>query len=197
MLSFHNHLSNDLSQSATGASMKMVSKSRVLLGLVVFCILLLPFLYVGYISITEGSSDRVIYQTPPGGITVDCGQWLYGEVVIPQPPPGFNKMYSYELEIHEWNVLKDEMLFSRAFQPITLEEFLEMNNTQRFEAGFAGGQGIELSRSFYRTGRRGLSGWWGTHVWAARFVDRDYNVVSGSFRISLTIKIVIVEVVEE
>jgi hypothetical protein len=176
--------------------MKMVRKSRVLLGLVVFCILLLPPLYVGYISITEDSSDRVIYQTPLGGITVDCGQWLYGEVVIPQPPPGYNKMYSYELEIHEWNVLKDEMMFSRAFQPINLEEFLGMNDTQRVEAGFAGGQGIERSRSFYSAGRRGL-GWWGKQVWAARIVDRDHNVVSGSFKISLTLKIVIVEVVEE
>lgn len=174
-----------------------MSKSRVLLGLLVFGILLLPFLYVGYVSIPEDSSERIIYQTPPNGLLVDCGQWLYGEVVISSPLPGFKKMYSYELEIHEWNVLKDEMLFSRAFQPITLEEFLGMNDTERFEAGFAGGQGIERTRSFYDVGRRGLSGMWGTHVWAARFVDREHNVIPGSFKISLTIKIVTVEVVEE
>jgi hypothetical protein len=173
--------------------MKMVSRSRVILGLLVISILFLPFLYVDYISVPDNSTDRTIYQPPPGGISVECGEWLYGEVVIPQPPPGFNKMYEYELEIHEWNVLMDEMMFSRSFQPITLEEFLEMNDTERFKVGFGGGQGIERSRSFYSVGKRGLSGWWGTHVWAARFVDREYNVVPGSFKFSLTLKIVTVE----
>ena len=176
--------------------MKMVNRSRVILGLLVVGILLLPILYVGYISDTEDSPDRIIYQTPPNGITVECGQWLYGEAIIPQPPSGYNWMYTCDLKIHEWDVLLDEMLFSRNIRPVTLEEFLGMNDTERFEAGFGGGQGIERTRSSYIGGRHGLSNEWGTQLWAARFVDRAYNVVPGSFRISLTIRIVIVEVVE-
>ncbi|MHA2141218.1 MAG: hypothetical protein ACXADF_08015 [Candidatus Thorarchaeota archaeon] len=175
----------------------MVSRSRVFAGFLILCILFIPILYFRYLDVSETSEERTIYQTPPNGIIVECGQWLYGEAIIPQPPSGFNWMYICDLEIHEWNVLLDEMLFSRNILPVTLEEFLEMNDTERFEAGFGGGQGLERTRSSYTGGKHGLSNEWGTQVWAARFVDRDYNVVSGSFRISLTIKIVTVEVVEE
>lgn len=169
----------------------MVSRSRVILGLLVIFILFLPFLYVGYVSNTENSSERIIYQTPVGGITVECGKWIYQEEVVPRPPSGFNTMYSYELEIHEWNVPLDEMLFSHSMRPYTIGEFLEMNDTQRLEAGFGGvGTGIEETRSSYGGAKFGISGVWGTHVWAARFVDRTLNVTSGSFRISLTVTIV-------
>ena len=63
--------------------MKMVSRSRVISGLAVICILLLPFLYVGYVSNIENSSERIIYQTPVGGMTIECGQWIYKEEVVP------------------------------------------------------------------------------------------------------------------
>jgi hypothetical protein len=172
----------------------MVSRPRIILGLLVVCILSLPFFYVGYVSNTENSSERIIYQTPVGGMALECGQWLYHEEVLPRPPMGFDTMYSYELEIHEWNVPLDEMIFSHSMRHYTLDEFLGMNDTQKLAAGFGGsGTGIEETRSVYGDGRWGISGEWGTHVWAARFVDREFNVISGSFRISLTVTIVTFE----
>jgi len=165
-----------------------VGQRRKVLGAVLVClILLVPLASYSYIASQYQESEAVIYETPATGVVLTLGEWLYGTFDVSEPPYGVSRMISYQLNVLGWGSAPDEMWFVHSCCPYTLDEFKMMNDTEREDAGYAGGSLMTRDRTEYNEGWWGLSGIWGTQVWAIRFLDSNWNVTAGSLQITLRV----------
>jgi len=176
-------------RSIESEAVALRKRSRYATLFLVALVIILPVVGTSYVAYKQTSSYDIIYETPPGGITLELGEWIYAEFYAEQPPPGVDRMYNEEIHIHNWNYDDDFLWLSSSIRHITLEEFLAMNDTERWEAGFAGGHGLFRDQPDHAGGWHGLSGEWGVQVWAMRLLDENWNVTSGSLAFSLTVRI--------
>jgi hypothetical protein len=162
-------------------------RRRLLAAILVVLILLVPVAGFTYITSQQDQSEVVIYETQSTGIMLSLGEWLYGTFEVSQPPPGVSRMISYQLNILDWGSSQDEMWYVHSCRPVTLDDFELMNDTEREDAGYAGGSLVTRDRTEYGSAWYGLSGIWGTQVWAIRFLDSNWNVTAGSLAITLRV----------
>lgn len=162
-------------------------RRRIFAAVLVTLVLLVPVASYGYIAFQYQESEAVIYETPGTGVVLSLGEWLYGTFEASEPPAGVSRMISYQLNILDWGSAPEEMWFVHSCCPYTLDEFEMMNDTEREEAGYAGGSLMTRDRTEYDEGWWGLSGIWGTQVWAIRFLDSNWNVTAGALQITLRV----------
>ncbi|MFW9887608.1 MAG: hypothetical protein ACFFER_05460 [Candidatus Thorarchaeota archaeon] len=173
--------------ASKGLLSDVVQRRRVFAAVLVPMILLVPIAGFNYVASYRQHSEVVVYETPGTGVVLSIGEWLYGAFEASEPPAGVNRMISYQLKIVDWGSAPDEIWFVHSCRPYTLNEFEMMNDTEREDAGYAGGSLMTSDRTEYDGAWWGLSGIWGTQVWAIRFLDSSWNVTAGSLVITLRV----------
>jgi hypothetical protein len=157
-------------------------------ALVLILFISLPIASFSYTVYRRQSSEVVVYKSPSGGITLSIEQWYYGTFEATRPDPGVSRMIAYRLRILEWGDLPNRMKFVYHCWANTISEFEERIGNGELD-NYSSGSPIERPNYDFDSGWCGLSGEWGTQVWAIRFIGLNRNITAGSLKISLTVTI--------
>jgi hypothetical protein len=160
-----------------------LNQQRRLAGIAIALILIItPLISIGYTSIRQGESVTTQYQSPTEGDTVSLGQWFAVELDIPAPPEGQENWFKIEGEIIDWNGCPDTIKWHTGFNEMTLEDFNELNDTEKSEL-FRPWRNLDKSNPSFGTGSFNYQFSSGTWVWACRFTDPNSNFTIGYLRV--------------
>ena len=158
---------------------------RYAMALLVLGIFLIPTAGYGYTVYRETSDTILLYQ---GQHSLPIGEWLYDEFSATRPPYPRSLMIRYEISILDWNECPDHLIRQLGCQRMTLEEFESLNDTERWNAGYAIGSGL-IKPETRDEGSYGVSLYddMSHMVWATRFVDSNWNITSGVLTFSIAV----------
>ncbi len=130
---------------------------------------------------------EVIYSSSGESITINSGEWFAKPFTIDSDHIDWGVGAEGVLLSHNYNV--DNLRLEFGYAPISLTEFMSLNDTEKMDSfrGFGGGGGWGPSGTEYATGHFGV-GPIGEYVWAIRWIDLDDNstVFQTDFDISLS-----------
>jgi len=156
-------------------------KRRPVESILVIAIILISIAGIGYISVQQGQWTTVVYQT--SGMTVEIGEWLYGEFTGLEHPDNILLSVGCVGEIIGGGA--GSVRFNFNHREMTLNEFLQLNDTE-LEDTF----GRSWAENFGGSGTFD-SGWGGPiheqqYVWVLRFLE-VYGITEGSIEISFQV----------
>jgi hypothetical protein len=175
-----------IKSQTTRADLK--KRRQFIIGLILIMIITFPIASFSYTENKRESSQVVVYKSPSEGVTLDIGQWLYGTFEATRPDPGVSRMIEYQLLVLDWGDCPETMKFVYHCWTTTINEFEERIRNGELD-NYSSGSPIYRSNYELNSGWNGLSGEWGTQVWAIRFISSNSNNITGSIRISLTVVI--------
>ncbi len=160
-------------------------RRRIMAALAVAAILLIPLAGMGYVSVRREEWTQVVYESPAGGEIVEIGQqWLSGEFFGVDAPDNVDILVGCQGTILSGGGNLDSITVNFDHRPMTLDEFLHLNDTE-IEDMFGRGE----SGTHGTTGTFGC-GWGSIHAvqytWALRFLDvlgQTEGTISVSFRV--------------
>ncbi len=158
---------------------------RYAMAILVLGIFLIPTAGYGYTVYRETSDTTLLYQNQH---SLPIGQWLYGEFSATRPQWPLSLMVRYEISVLDWNGCPDSLIRQHGCQMLTFEEFGTLNDTERWNAGYAMGSGL-VNPETRDEGSYGvnLSNESSYMVWALRFVDSNWNITSGVLTFSISV----------
>jgi hypothetical protein len=162
------------------------NRRRVMVGIVIGMFLFLPTVSFSYESLQTESSRVVLYESSESGLVLDLGEWVYGAFELEDPPVGVYRMIQYEVHILNWGTSPAEMRLTNIVRATTLSDF-EQDLQNGSLDDIHSGSNVVWPETDYEGGWHGLPKDSGAFVWAVRFVDENWNVTSGTLRISLTV----------
>jgi hypothetical protein len=162
---------------------------RYMMLSLILVIFLIPPAGYGYSVYRDASNTYVVYQ---GQHHLPIGQWLYGEFTAVRPPYPSSLMIRYDIDVSDWDGCPDFLIRQHGCQMMTLQEFELLNDSERWDAGYALGSGL-VKPETKNQGSYGLSLYEDVSqmVWAIRFVDTNWNVTSGMLSFSITVDVYI------
>ncbi|MCK4244674.1 MAG: hypothetical protein KAX20_03515 [Candidatus Omnitrophica bacterium] len=164
---------------------ELKQRRRIMAALAVAAILLIPLAGMGYTSVRQEEWTQVVYESPAGGEMVEIGQqWLSGEFFGVDAPDNVDILVGCQGTILSGGGNLDSITVNFDHRPMTLDEFLHLNDTE-IEDMFGRGE----SGTHGTTGTFGC-GWGSIHAvqytWALRFLDvlgQTEGTISVSFRV--------------
>ncbi|MGY5854493.1 MAG: hypothetical protein RTU92_13075 [Candidatus Thorarchaeota archaeon] len=154
--------------------------------IIVLIMILYPLSSGVYSTLRDQEVIEVLYEAPDGGLSLSVGEWISGSFDAPAAKEGVSRMIAYNIDVLDWDGCPDPMWVQHGCRMMTLEEFLMMNDTSRWDEGFASGSIITRANPIER-GYHGASSRSGSQVWAFRFVDSNWNITSGIIRIDVMV----------
>jgi hypothetical protein len=152
--------------------------------ILVLCMILIPLLSVGYSEVRRQEWFEVIYESPVGGEELEIGEWLFGSFIAPEHDESVHLGISCGVTILDWGNCPSQMRYTWSRRHMTLDAFLQLNETE-IEDMFSGGyQHVEAPKTDYGYGGTLGPIAEGENVWALRFVDAEGEIVPGQMRIS-------------
>jgi hypothetical protein len=168
------------------ASLK-ASRQALGIGLVIILIVL-PIAHFNVINSTTAENTHLLYESSAEGESLAVGVWKYGQVEMPEPPPGLDNMYQIHVEILDWDGCPEKLDAWFIFKNITLETFEAMNDTQKDVLSGWGSLNITSSRSELGTGFISVQTT-GTHVWGIKFAPSPGYTGYGIIRVIITVTV--------
>jgi hypothetical protein len=168
-----------------------LNQQRRLAGIVIALVLIItPLGSIGYTSIRQGESVTAQYRSPAEGETVNLRQWFAVELDIPPPPEGQDNWFKIEGEILDWNGCPDTIKWHTGFNEMTLEEFHELNDTEKNEL-FRPWRTLDKSNPSFGTGSFNYQFSSGAWVWACCFTDPNSNSTIGYLRVVFEVTVTV------
>ena len=173
-----------------GKNQKILTRHRqIVVVIIVTMIIVGPILLSSYARERETDLTHVLYENPRR--TIILGELYYGEVDVPAPPVGMNNMYQIETEILDWGSCPEPLERWSGLRDMSLEEYLEMNATERENLARSGH--LSITREDPSTG----SGWWGmgftltdygTFVWIFKYNCTEMSPCSLTVSIKVSVR---------
>jgi hypothetical protein len=173
-----------------GKNQKILTRHRQIVVVVIIAMIVLgPILISSYARERETDLTHVLYENP--GRTIILGELCYGEVDVPAHPVGMNNMYQIETEILDWGSCPEPLERWSGFRDISLDEYLELNATERENLARSGH--LSITREDPSTG----SGWWGmgftltdygTFVWLFKYNCTEMSPCSLTVSIKVSVR---------
>ena len=170
------------------ARVDLKKRRQFIIAFIIILIITFPIASFSYTEYKEQSSQVVVYESPSGGVALDIGQWFYGTFDATRPDLGVSRMIEYRFRILDWGDCPERMKFVYHCWTTTINEFEERIRNGELD-NYSSGSPIYRSNYEFDSGWCGLSGEWGTQVWAIRFIVPNSNITTGNLRISLTVVI--------
>ena len=150
-------------------------------------ILIIPFSSTGYVNIRQEEWTKVVYESPPGGETVQVGEWLYGPFTGIEASENIHLVVGCQGELLSGGGGGAYFEMNFDHREMSYNELLAMNETEledKFGRGTSGNYGSTTTFS---------TGWGGPihedeYVWVLRFLDVG-GQTDGSIRVSFRVLI--------
>ncbi len=155
--------------------------------LVAFIVVFPPFYQLTEVSWQE-EDITVLYDTGPSGVEIAVGEWLYGEVDVPEPPAGQETLWGITTEILDWGGCPLPLHERGHLLPLHADEFAAMNETERLNVtpGYSLKDSKEYPKSYFGWSSLFESG---VHVWVVRFENPSSNSTQCHLRVTITVSI--------
>ena len=179
----------DLIERARTIERKRIQLKQYLMLSLILVMLLIPTSGYGYTVYRDESNTTILYQ---GQHDLSIGQWLYGEFSATKPAYPSSLMIRYDINVLDWDGCPDNLIRQHGCQEMALQEFELLNDSERWDAGYALGSGL-IKPETRDQGSYGLSlvDDVSNMVWAIRFVDSNWNITFGTLTFSITVDVYI------
>ncbi|MFW9890005.1 MAG: hypothetical protein ACFFER_17620 [Candidatus Thorarchaeota archaeon] len=108
-------------------------RRQVVLACALILVLVVPVGGVTYRLNSRYDRRMVIYESPPSGLNLSNGTVVSGTFKAEAPPPEIARFIGFQLEVLDWCQCPGQIKFERTFGVGSIDDFLAMNETQRWE----------------------------------------------------------------
>jgi hypothetical protein len=133
--------------------------------------------------------EEVIYSSPEDGFIIQLGEWLCGQVELPEPPSGRQNAYKLTITIINWGSCPEPLNARFGLVKYPLEDFLEMSEEGKIN--LFSGYAMLIDREHPDTGG-GLTfigDSYGNFTWAVQYFREDSN--STDCTLTVTVEIIL------
>ncbi len=121
------------------------------------------------------SQEEELYASPEGGVTIQLGEWHYGQIEIPEPPSGRQNAVEVFTEIINWGNCPEPLSGYNDIIRCNASEFVNMSEEAKTERISGVSRGITEDRPEFGYGFYTMGDNHGTYTWAVKLFKEGSN----------------------
>jgi len=161
-------------------------RRQAVLGCALIFVLVVPVGGVTYRLNRRYDRRIVVFESPASGLSLSNGTVVSGIYMAEAPPPEIARFIGFQLEVLDWCQYAGQMQFERTFGVGSINDFLAMNETQRWQFSRMTEMNKEQTSYGHDTWAR-ISDTSVLQYWAFRFYGSEWTEGHGSIHVSIVV----------
>jgi hypothetical protein len=161
-------------------------RRQAVLGCALILVLVVPVGGVTYRLNSRYDRRMVVYESPSSGLDLSNGTVVSGTFRAEAPPPEIARFIGFQLEVLDWSQCPGQIQFERTFGMGSINDFLAMNETQRWQFSRMTEMDKEQTSYGHDTWARVLDTS-ALQYWAFRLYSSEWTEEHGSIHVSIVV----------